>query len=78
MTYVDDLLFAMPEVHMQSVIRLLLKKYVMKQSGSLPSAPQSREVQIGFWDFGLLGTQLAPFCVIRRSIFCTVCVRILL
>ena len=26
-TYVDDLLFAMPEVHMQPVIRLLLKKY---------------------------------------------------
>ena len=47
-TYVDDLLFAMPEVHMQPVIRLLLKKYVMKQSGSLPSGPQSREVQIGF------------------------------
>ena len=47
-TYVDDLLFAMPKVHMQPVIRLLLKKYVMKQSGSLPSGPQSREVQIGF------------------------------
>ena len=47
-TYVDDLLFAKPEVHMQPVIRLFLKKYVMKQSGSLPSGPQSREVQIGF------------------------------
>ena len=37
-TYVDDILFAMPEVHMHPVIRLLLKKYVTKQSGSLPSA----------------------------------------
>ena len=48
MTYVDDLLFAMPEVHMQPIIRLLLKKYVMKQSGCLPSGPQKRDVQIGF------------------------------
>ena len=47
-TYVDDLLFAMPEVHMQPFTRLLLKRYVMKQSGSLPSGPQSREGQIGF------------------------------
>ena len=47
-TYVDDLLFAMPEVHMRPVIRLLLKKYVMKQSGCLPSGPQKRDAQIGF------------------------------
>ena len=47
-TYVDDLLFAMPEVHMRPVIRLLLKKYVMKQSGCLPSRPQKKDVQIGF------------------------------
>ena len=47
-TYVDDLLFAMPEVHMRPVIRLLLKKYVMKQSGCLPSGPQKKDVQIGF------------------------------
>ena len=30
------------------IIRLLLKKYVMKQSGCLPSGPQKRDVQIGF------------------------------
>ena len=47
-TYVDDLLLAMPEVHMRPVIRLLLKKYVMKQSGCLPSGPQKQDVQIGF------------------------------
>ena len=47
-TYVDDLLFAMPEVHMRPIIHLLLKKYVMKQSGCLPSGPQKRDVQIGF------------------------------
>ena len=47
-TYVDDLLLAMPEVHMKPVTRLLLKKYVMKQSGSPPSGPQSREVHFGF------------------------------
>ena len=47
-TYVDDLLLAMPEVHMQPIIRLLLKKYVMKQLGCLPSGPQKRDVQIGF------------------------------
>ena len=40
-TYVDDLLFAMPEVHMQPFIPLLLKKYVMKQSGSLASESQT-------------------------------------
>ena len=58
MTYVDDLLFAVPEVHMHPVIRLLLKKYVMKQSGSLPSGPQSREVQIGFLGCRITGTVL--------------------
>ena len=47
-TYVDDLLFAMPEVHMRPIIHLLLKKYVMKQSGCLPSGPQKRDIQIGF------------------------------
>ena len=47
-TYVDDLLFAMPEVHMRPIIHLLLKKYVMKQSGCLPSGPQKKDVQIGF------------------------------
>ena len=31
-TYVDDLLLAMPEWHMRPVVNLLLKKYVMKQS----------------------------------------------
>ena len=35
-TYVDDLLLAMPERHMRPVVNLLLKKYVMKQSGVLP------------------------------------------
>ena len=47
-TYVDDLLLAMPEWHLRLVVDLLLKKYVMKQSGILPSGPQKREVQIGF------------------------------
>ena len=47
-TYVDDLLLAMPEWHLRPVINLLLKKYVMKQSGVLPSGPQKQDVQIGF------------------------------
>ena len=47
-TSVNDLLLAMLEVHMRPVISLLLKKYVMKQSGCLPSGPQSREVQVRF------------------------------
>ena len=47
-TYVDDLLLAMPEWHLRPVMDLLLKKYVMKQSGILPSGPQKQDVQIGF------------------------------
>ena len=47
-TYVDDLLLAMPEWHLRPVVDLLLKKYVMKQSGVLPSGPQTQDVQIGF------------------------------
>ena len=47
-TYVDDLLLAMPEWHLRPVVDLLLKKYVMKQSGVLPSGPQKQDVQIGF------------------------------
>ena len=47
-TYVDDLLLAMPEWHLRPVVNLLLKKFVMKQSGVLPSGPQKKEVQIGF------------------------------
>ena len=47
-TYVDDLLLAMPEWHLRLVVDLLLKKYVMKQSGVLPSGPQKQDVQIGF------------------------------
>ena len=47
-TYVDDLLLAMPEVHLRLVVDLLLKKYVMKQSGIPPSRPQKKETQIGF------------------------------
>ena len=47
-TYVDDLLLATPERHLRPVVNLLLKKYVMKQSGVLPCGPQKREVQIGF------------------------------
>ena len=31
-TYVDDLLLAMPEQHLRPVVELLQKKYVMKQS----------------------------------------------
>ena len=47
-TYVDDLLLAMPEWHLRPVVDLLFKKYVMKQSGVLPSGPQTQDVQIGF------------------------------
>ena len=47
-TYVDDLLLAMPEWHLRPVVDLLLKKYVMKQSGVFPSGPQKQDVQIGF------------------------------
>ena len=47
-TYVDDLLLALPEWHLRPVVDLLLKKYVMKQSGVLPSGPQKQDVQIGF------------------------------
>ena len=47
-TYVDDLLLAMPERHLSPVVNLLLKKYVMKQSGILSSGPQKKDVQIGF------------------------------
>ena len=47
-TYVDDLLLAMPEWHLRPVVDLLLKKYVMKQSGVLPCGPQKHDVQIGF------------------------------
>ena len=47
-TYVDDLLLAMPKVHPRPVMDLLLKKYVMKQPGILPSGPQKKETQIGF------------------------------
>ena len=47
-TYVDDLLLTMPEWHLRPVVDLLLKKYVMKQSGVLPSGPQKQDVQIGF------------------------------
>ena len=57
-TYVDDLLLAIPEVHMRPVITLLLKKHLMKQSGGLPSWPQSREVQIGFLAGASTGTIL--------------------
>ena len=46
--YVDDLLLAMPEWHLRPVVDLLLKKYVMKQSGVLSSGPQKQDVQIGF------------------------------
>ena len=47
-TYVDDLLLAIPERHLRPVVNLLLKRYVMKQSGIVPSGPQKKEVQIGF------------------------------
>ena len=67
MTYVDDLLFAMPEVHMRPIIHLLLKKYVMKQSGCLPSGPQKRDVQIGFLGCRITRTRLEQFCVTREK-----------
>ena len=50
MTYVDDLLLAMPERHIRPVVNLLLKKYVMKQSGVLPSGPQKKNAD---WILGM-------------------------
>ena len=41
-TDVDDLLLAIPEEDLRPVVNLLLKKYVMKQSGVLPSGPQTK------------------------------------
>ena len=32
-TYVDDLLLAMPKEHLKPIVELLLKKHVMKKSG---------------------------------------------
>ena len=77
-TYVDDLLFAMPEVHMQPVIRLLLKKYVMKQSGCLPSGPQKRDVQIGFLGCRITRDSTGTVLCDHESTSCTACMRILL
>ena len=62
-TYVDDLLLAMPEWHLRPVVDLLLKKYVMKQSGVLPSGPQTQDVQIGFLGCRITRDQYGTFCI---------------